>query len=60
MSAEAGEQDGKVCGPCGGSGELISNLGGDPHQVRCPWCRGTGRVIPGNDAQQEPAERPDA
>jgi DnaJ-class molecular chaperone len=45
-----------VCSPCRGTGKLISNLGGTPHEVRCPWCQGSGERIPGIDAQQEPAE----
>jgi DnaJ-class molecular chaperone len=45
-----------TCGPCRGTGKLISGLGGTPHEVVCPWCRGTGEFIPGLDAQQSPAE----
>jgi hypothetical protein len=30
---------------------VISNLGGSPSTVECPWCDGTGRFIPGHDAQ---------
>jgi hypothetical protein len=30
---------------------VISNLGGSPSQVDCPWCEGTGRWTPGHDAQ---------
>jgi hypothetical protein len=29
----------------------MSNLGGDPHEVTCPWCDGTGVFVPGRDAQ---------
>jgi len=39
------------CAPCRGTGQLISNLGGTPSQVTCPWCEGTGTQIPGHDAQ---------
>jgi DnaJ-class molecular chaperone len=39
------------CRACGGSGKVISNLGGEPSQVDCPWCEGTGRFIPEHDAQ---------
>jgi DnaJ-class molecular chaperone len=49
----AGDQ---ICTPCRGTGRLISGLGGQPHQVTCPWCRGTGVRIPGIDAQESPAE----
>jgi len=40
-----------TCTPCGGTGEVISNLGGECKQVPCPWCEGTGQFIPGHDAQ---------
>ena len=46
------------CLACRGSGALISGLGGENHEVRCPWCEGTGRRIPGIDAQANPSERP--
>jgi hypothetical protein len=54
---ERGRETGpSTCSPCRGTGKLLSNLGGAAHEVRCPWCRGTGGRIPGIDAQQEPAE----
>jgi DnaJ-class molecular chaperone len=34
-----------------GTGRVISNKGGTPHEVECPWCEGTGRFIPVHDAQ---------
>jgi hypothetical protein len=37
--------------PCRGTGQLISNLGGTPSTVTCPWCEGSGARIPGIDAQ---------
>jgi hypothetical protein len=37
--------------PCRGSGELISNLGGTPSKVSCPWCEGGGVRLSGIDAQ---------
>lgn len=40
------------CMPCRGSGRLISNLGGSPSEVSCPWCAGEGVRVPGVDAQQ--------
>lgn len=52
MSAE---EDRSVCSPCRGTGRLVSNLGGEPHEVACPWCGGTGRFEAGRDAQQRPA-----
>jgi DnaJ-class molecular chaperone len=44
------------CGPCRGTGSVISTLGGTPQSVTCPWCQGTGRFSPGRDAQAD-AER---
>ncbi len=40
-----------VCSPCGGAGTVVSNLGGTPSTITCPWCEGTGRLIAGHDAQ---------
>jgi hypothetical protein len=37
--------------PCRGTGKLISNLGGAPSTVTCPWCDGGGVRVPGIDAQ---------
>jgi hypothetical protein len=37
---------------CRGSGRVISNLGGTPSDVACPWCRGSGMRVPGIDAQE--------
>jgi DnaJ-class molecular chaperone len=50
MAAERDDER-SVCTPCRGTGNLISNLGGSPHQVTCPWCGGAGRFQPGRDAQ---------
>jgi DnaJ-class molecular chaperone len=41
----------RECSACRGTGRVISNLGGSPQDVTCPWCDGTGRFIPGHDAQ---------
>ncbi|MEA2154411.1 MAG: hypothetical protein QOE11_551 [Solirubrobacteraceae bacterium] len=30
---------------------MLSQLGGTPATVDCPWCDGTGTQIPGHDAQ---------
>jgi hypothetical protein len=30
---------------------VISNLGGERHEVACPWCDGSGRFIAVHDAQ---------
>jgi DnaJ-class molecular chaperone len=39
------------CSACRGTGRVISNLGGTPHEVVCPWCEGGGRRIPAHNAQ---------
>jgi DnaJ-class molecular chaperone len=39
------------CSPCRGTGKVISNLGGSPSELDCPWCEGTGVFIPEHDAQ---------
>jgi len=36
---------------CRGSGQVISNLGGSPSTVSCPWCGGRGMRLPEVDAQ---------
>jgi DnaJ-class molecular chaperone len=55
----------RECMPCRGSGQVISNLGGEPSQVPCPWCGGGGVRVADTDAQArwpreqaEPAEAP--
>jgi DnaJ-class molecular chaperone len=40
-----------ACSPCRGTGKVISNLGGSPSEVTCPWCEGTGTFIAEHDAQ---------
>jgi DnaJ-class molecular chaperone len=59
MNGDARDRDSdrQVCSPCRGSGKVISNLGGEPHDVICPWCGGTGRFAAGRDAQQSSAEQ---
>lgn len=44
------------CLACRGAGRVISGLGGTPHDVVCPWCRGSGERVRGIDAQEEPSE----
>ena len=41
----------RPCMPCNGTGKVVSNSGGEPHQVTCPWCEGGGVTIPDHDAQ---------
>lgn len=45
-----------TCTPCRGRGKVSSALGGEQHEVTCPWCGGSGRFQPGRDAQESPAE----
>jgi hypothetical protein len=55
---EAGTAPDQPCPPCRGTGEVISNLGGESKRVSCPWCEGSGRWLPDHDAQarfREPA-----
>jgi hypothetical protein len=42
---------------CRGSGSVISNLGGTPATVTCPWCRGGGVRVADVDAQAQWLER---
>ena len=41
----------RECMPCRGTGTLVSNLGGAPSAVTCPWCNGGGVRVAGIDAQ---------
>jgi DnaJ-class molecular chaperone len=41
----------RECMPCRGSGQVISNLGGAPSKITCPWCGGGGVRVPEIDAQ---------
>ncbi len=41
----------RECMPCRGSGQVISNLGGTPNNIACPWCGGGGVRVPDTDAQ---------
>jgi DnaJ-class molecular chaperone len=45
------DHDPQRCTACRGTGRVISTLGGERHDVTCPWCEGSGRFIPGHDAQ---------
>lgn len=39
--------------PCRGTGKVISNLGGTPSTITCPWCEGGGTRLAGIDAQSK-------
>jgi DnaJ-class molecular chaperone len=41
----------RECMACRGTGQVISNLGGTPSKVSCPWCRGSGVRVAGIGAQ---------
>ena len=56
MSTNSDANDRVTCTPCRGLGKLISNKGGQAHEVTCPWCGGTGQFQPGHDAQASVAE----
>jgi DnaJ-class molecular chaperone len=51
MAADAETPQPQECTACRGTGQVISNLGGSPSTLPCPWCEGTGRFIPEHDAQ---------
>ena len=57
MSADDAATEERECAACRGTGQVISNLGGSPSQVECPWCDGTGRFTPGHDAQARRREQ---
>jgi hypothetical protein len=51
----------RECMACRGSGHVISNLGGTPSTVTCPWCDGSGLRTAEIDAQARwPANEPPA
>lgn len=43
--------DREACFACRTIGVVSSGKGGEPHDVPCPWCDGSGRFQPGHDAQ---------
>lgn len=56
-AVSASSPDGPVpCTACRGTGSVISGLGGTPHAVVCPWCRGSGVRPAEIDAQEHPSE----
>ena len=50
-SAGQASHEPRECMACRGTGQVISNLGGNPSKVTCPWCDGQGVRVPGIDAQ---------
>jgi DnaJ-class molecular chaperone len=51
VSAPAEPHDPQRCTPCRGTGKVVSNLGGTPQTVTCPWCDGSGVFDAQHDAQ---------
>jgi DnaJ-class molecular chaperone len=47
----------RECMACRGTGRVISNLGGSPSTVVCPWCEGSGLRPAEIDAQAHWGER---
>lgn len=62
MSVESSQSDAdrQTCSPCRGTGKVISNLGGEQREVRCPWCEGTGEFKREHDAQEQAPSQPRA
>lgn len=46
-----GTHEPRECMACRGTGRVISNLGGSPSSVDCPWCGGGGLRPAEIDAQ---------
>ncbi len=46
-----GSHEPRECMACRGTGSVISNLGGAPTNVECPWCAGAGVRRSDIDAQ---------
>jgi hypothetical protein len=60
-----GTHEPRECMACRGTGSVISNLGGSPSTVQCPWCNGSGLRPAEIDAQahwgeagDEPSQAP--
>jgi DnaJ-class molecular chaperone len=54
-----GTHEPRECMACRGTGRVISNLGGSPSTVECPWCAGSGIRTPTIDAQARWGEQQD-
>jgi DnaJ-class molecular chaperone len=57
MAAPDEEFELESCRACRGTGKVVSNLGGKPSEVDCPWCEGTGKFIGDHDAQARWGDR---
>jgi DnaJ-class molecular chaperone len=68
MASEGSDSEGQAgtahepreCMACRGTGRVISNLGGTPGELTCPWCAGAGMRVADIDAQAVWAQRRDA
>ena len=58
-AAEDTEQT-RECMACGGSGRVVSHLGGTSKVVPCPWCEGGGVRLADVDAQAHWRKQRDA
>jgi len=47
----AAAADRAACSPCRSTGQVVSNLGGEPSTIACPWCEGSGSFLAEHDAQ---------
>ncbi len=59
MASDGGDSEGQAgtahepreCMACRGTGRVISNLGGTPSELPCPWCAGARVRVADIDAQ---------
>jgi DnaJ-class molecular chaperone len=56
VASAPADADRAACTACRGTGRVISNLGGEAHEMACPWCEGGGKFIPEHDSQAAAAE----
>jgi hypothetical protein len=56
-AAANGSHEPRECMPCRGTGQVVSNLGGTPSMVTCPWCQGGGVRLADVDAQARWAQK---
>ena len=54
---DGGAHEPRECMACRGTGKVISNLGGTPSTIDCPWCGGSGTRLAEIDAQARWGDR---
>jgi hypothetical protein len=59
VTADAPDTPAPPCSACRGTGRVISQLGGERHEVTCPWCDGGGLRLREHDAQARWREQGD-